>query len=196
MGLFHHLRILRKRLADAQGVAPFVVFHDSTLLAMTQQRPQSKEQFAKIPGVGVSKLDAYLTPFTGAIRDYCELHNLAMGLEPEPQKMEAVSASRVNGSSPTCLLTLELYKQGQNIREIARERNLSPRTVINHLTELIEGGEAVDVESLIQPGHYEIIVDALQQIGSELLKPIKEFLGDEYSYEEIQLVRAAMRSSS
>ncbi|HEY4034271.1 MAG TPA: DNA helicase RecQ, partial [Ktedonobacteraceae bacterium] len=127
MGLFHHLRILRKRLADAQSVAPFVVFHDSTLLAMTQQRPQSKEQFAKIPGVGVSKLDAYLTPFTDAIRDYCELHNLAMGLKPEPQKMEAASASRVNGSSPTRLLTLELYKQGRNIREMAKERNLSPR---------------------------------------------------------------------
>lgn len=60
-------------------------------------------------------------------------------------------------------------------------------------TVLIEVGETIDVESLIQPGHYEIIVGALQQIGSELLKPVKEFLGEEYSYEEIQLVRAAMR---
>jgi ATP-dependent DNA helicase RecQ len=110
MGLFQHLRSLRKRLADAQGVAPFVVFHDSTLLAMAQQRPQNKEQFTKIPGVGASKLDAYLMPFTDAIRDYCGRHNLAMGLEPEPQKREVVSTSRVNISAPTRQLTLELYR--------------------------------------------------------------------------------------
>ena len=50
IGLFEYLRILRKQLADAQGVAPFVVFPNSSLLAMAQQRPQSKEQFANIPG--------------------------------------------------------------------------------------------------------------------------------------------------
>src|SRR5258708_2606939 len=49
-------------------------------------------------------------------------------------------------------------------------------------TVLIQAGETVDVETLIQPGHHEIIIDALQQVGSKLLKPVKEFLGDEYSY--------------
>jgi hypothetical protein len=77
---------------------------------MAQQRPQNKEQFTKIPGVGASKLDAYLMPFTDAIRDYCGRHNLAMGLEPEPQKREVVSTSRVNISAPTRQLTLELYR--------------------------------------------------------------------------------------
>jgi len=196
MGLLQYLYELRKQVADRQGVAPFVVFPQSSLLAMAQQRPQSKEQFAKIPGVGALKLEAYFTPFTHAIRNYCELHNLAMGLELEPQKMEGVSTSKVNVSAPTRQLTLELYKQGRSIKKIAEERSLNPRTIINHLAELIEAGETVDVEPLIQPGHYEIIVDALQQVGSELLKPVKEFLGDEYSYEEIQLVRAAMRRSS
>ena len=194
MGLLQHLYELRKQIADRQGVAPFVVFPQSSLLAMAQQRPQSQEQFAKIPGVGALKLEAYFTPFTHAIRNYCERHNLAMGLKP--QKIEGASTPKVNGSAPTRRLTLELYKQGRNIKEIAEERNLNPRTIINHLAELIETGETVDVERLIQPGHYEIIVDALQQVGSELLKPVKEFLGDEYSYEEIQLVRAAMRRST
>jgi ATP-dependent DNA helicase RecQ len=193
IGLFEYLRTLRKQLADAQEVAPFVVFPNTSLLAMAQQRPQSKEQFAKIPGVGAVKLEAYFAPFSDAIRSYCERHNLAMGLKP--RKLEGLTTSKSNGSSPTRLLTLELYKQGRNIEEIAKERNLSPRTIINHLAELIETGETVDVEPLIQPGHYEIIVDALQQVGSELLKPVKDFLGDEYSYEEIQLVRAVMHRS-
>lgn len=195
MGLFQHLRSLRKQLADAQEVAPFVVFHDSTLLAMAQQRPQSKEQFTKIPGVGASKLDAYLMPFTYAIRDYCEQHNLAMGLEPEPQKMEAISTPRVNVSAPTRRLTLELYKQGRSIKEIAEERNLKPDTIMGHLADLIEAGETINVEPLIQPGHYDAIVDALRQADGRVLGTVKDFLGDEYSYGEIRIVRALMRNS-
>jgi len=40
-----------------------------------------------------------------------------------------------------------------------------------------------------------VIVDALEQVGDDLLRPVKDFLGDEYSYEEIRLVRAAIRRS-
>src|SRR6266851_5074642 len=50
--LFQHLRKLRKQIADEQGVPPYVVFPDTSLRAMAQQRPQSREQFAQIPGVG------------------------------------------------------------------------------------------------------------------------------------------------
>lgn len=195
MGLFHHLRSLRKQLADAQGVAPFVVFHDSTLLAMAQQRPQNKEQFTKIPGVGVSKLDAYWMPFTDAIRDYCRRHNLAMGLEPEPQKIEVVSLPRVKISAPTRQLTLELYRQGRSIHEIAEERNLKPDTIMGHLADLIEAGETIDVEQLIQPGHYDAIVEALRQADGRVLGTVKDVLGDEYSYGEIRIVRALVRRS-
>jgi ATP-dependent DNA helicase RecQ len=107
------------------------------------------------------------------------------------QKKEQASSSRAS-ATVTRQLTLELYQQGLGIEEIARERNLKPTTIISHLAELIEAGEAIDVENLIQPGHYEIIVDALQQVGGEALKPVKDFLGDEYSYEEIKLTRALM----
>lgn len=66
---------------------------------------------------------------------------------------------------------------------------------MSHLTELIGAGEAIDVEELIQPEHYEVIADALQRAGGDTLKPVKDFLGDEYSYDEIRLVRAWMRQS-
>jgi ATP-dependent DNA helicase RecQ len=206
-GLFQQLRALRKQLADERGVAPYVVFPDTSLHTMAQQRPQSQFQFSQIPGVGKQKLEAYYTSFTEEIRLYCELHNLSMGLLPEQEL--AVKAARRGGSgedaegglllppaagpSLTRQVTLQMYQDGQGIEDIARERNLKPSTIISHLAELIEAGESIDVESLIQPGHFEIIVDALQQIGGEVLKPVKEFLGDEYSYEEIRLVRALLR---
>ncbi len=196
MGLLHHLRTLRKQLADEQGVPPYVIFPDTSLHAMAKKRPQSRSQFMEISGVGSRKLEAYYTPFTAEIRIYCELHNLSMGLEQESPTRKETSPSASKGTGSTALtrqITLQMYQDGQSIEEIATERNLKPTTIIGHLADLIEAGESIDVKELIQPGHFETIVDALQQLGTEPLKPIKEFLGDEYSYEEIRLVRALSR---
>ena len=124
------------------------------------------------------------------------MHDLSMGLSPEPAaKKEAASVSTTGPAVPslTRQITLQMYQDGQSIEDIARERNLKPSTIISHLAELIEAGEAIDVSALIQPGHYEAIHDALQQVDDEALKPVKELLGDAYSYEEIRLVKALLR---
>jgi len=188
--LFQCLRALRKQIADELGVPPYVVFPDMSLRHMAQQRPQSRSQFAQIPGVGSNKLAAYFTPFTDEIRDYCLSHHLKMDIEPQRTPIVAPTLATSVGTRQQ---TLALYQQGLNVEDIATERNLKPITIINHLTELAEAGEAVDLDRLVQPEHYEVIVDALQQIGNDLLRPVKDFLGDEYSYEEIRLVRATIR---
>ena len=188
--LFQCLRALRKQIADELGVPPYVVFPDMSLRYMAQRRPQSRSQFAQIPGVGSNKLAAYFTPFTDEIRDYCLSHHLKMDIEPQRTTNVAPTLATSVGTRQQ---TLALYQQGLNVEDIATERNLKPITIINHLTELAEAGEAVDLDRLVQPEHYEVIVDALQQIGNDLLRPVKDFLGDEYSYEEIRLVRAAIR---
>jgi len=197
-GLFQRLRDLRKEIADEQGVPPYIIFSDATLRAMAQQRPQSLSHFAQIPGVGERKLEAYFTPFTNEIRSYCELHNLDMDVEvlhpPTTQKKEQTPASP-SSTTVTRQVTLELYQQGLSIEEIARERNLKPTTILSHLSELIEGGEVLDIERIVQPGRQKVIASALEQIGSDVLKPVKEFLGEDYSYDEIRLVRAVLRRS-
>lgn len=53
--LFDRLRALRKRLADARGVPPYVVFSDVTLRALAAARPQTKEEFLAIVGIGEKK---------------------------------------------------------------------------------------------------------------------------------------------
>ena len=188
--LFQRLRALRKQIADEMGVPPYVVFPDTSLRYMAQQRPQSRSQFAQIPGVGSNKLAAYFTPFTDEIRDYCLSHHLKMDIEPQKTTIGAPTLAMSVGTRQQ---TLALYQQGLNVEEIATERNLKPITILNHLTELAEAGEAVDIDRLVQPAHFKVIADALQQVGDDLLRPVKDFLGDEYSYEEIRLVRAAIR---
>lgn len=53
------LRACRKALAEEQGVPPYVIFHDTTLLEILERRPATIEEFAGISGVGKAKLDKY-----------------------------------------------------------------------------------------------------------------------------------------
>jgi len=71
-GLFEILRSLRKELADAEGMPPYIIFHDSGLKAMATQFPRSLSDFRKIGGVGESKLEKYGDLFVKEIVDYCK----------------------------------------------------------------------------------------------------------------------------
>ncbi len=61
------LRAERRRLAEAEGVPPYVIFHDTTLLAMLEQRPTTLTEFAELPGVGARKLERYGEAFLHAL---------------------------------------------------------------------------------------------------------------------------------
>jgi ATP-dependent DNA helicase RecQ len=69
-GLWNALRACRKRLADELGVPPYVVFHDTTLREMLEQRPTSSHMLLSITGIGESKLKRFGDAFLDVIRDY------------------------------------------------------------------------------------------------------------------------------
>ena len=66
--LFEALRARRASLAKAQGVPPYVIFHDSTLVEMARLRPRSLDELAGITGVGQAKLERYGEPFLEVLR--------------------------------------------------------------------------------------------------------------------------------
>ena len=67
VALFERLRALRKALADAAGVPPYIVFGDATLLAMARHQPSNAEELLAITGVGQKKLERYGAAFLDAI---------------------------------------------------------------------------------------------------------------------------------
>jgi ATP-dependent DNA helicase RecQ len=73
--LLERLRKLRKQIADAHSVAPYVVFADSSLRLMAQQQPQTLEAFAKISGVVTNKVNQYGDKFVSEIRAFCQEQN-------------------------------------------------------------------------------------------------------------------------
>ena len=96
------------------------------------------------------------------------------------------------GIGATHALTQQLLGQGLNVAEIAEERGLSQQTVLAHVERIVRAGEAVDLSRLL-PSLERVarIRGALQTVGDERLAPVKEMLGDDFSYEEIRLVRVA-----
>jgi ATP-dependent DNA helicase RecQ len=65
--LFEQLRATRARLAKSQGVPPYVVFHDTTLRALAEARPQTLDAMSGITGIGKAKLDRYGAVFLEVI---------------------------------------------------------------------------------------------------------------------------------
>jgi len=59
VGLWEALRSHRRELAEAQGVPPYVIFHDRTLQAMAELMPSTLDEFSELPGVGARKLEKY-----------------------------------------------------------------------------------------------------------------------------------------
>ncbi len=70
VALWEILREKRRELADAQGIPPYVIFHNSTLKAMAMEQPRELNHFARLPGVGDRKLKKYGLEFIVAINQY------------------------------------------------------------------------------------------------------------------------------
>ena len=65
--LFQSLRVLRKSIADQQGVPAYIVFGDKTLRAIAEGRPSTPEEFLAVSGVGPLKLERYGEAFLKAV---------------------------------------------------------------------------------------------------------------------------------
>lgn len=171
--LFETLRMLRKKLADQQGVPPYVVFPDVSLHEMATFLPKNKTDFKKITGVGERKVQSYGEIFIEAIKEYGNIHTIQ-------QKGDTVHE------------TVRLLRQGLSIEQIAQQRNLATSTIGEHLSKAYIKGEDIDIAQFLPHEKQEKIKGVFQKLGYEKLAPAKEALGDEYSYNELRFVQAMM----
>ncbi|MDE2900024.1 MAG: DNA helicase RecQ [Chloroflexota bacterium] len=186
--LFEELRALRRRIADEQDVPAFVVFGDVALRHMAARRPETLQAFERVPGVGQAKLAAYGAAFTEAIRRYADEH----GLPARASVNMGGSSSGRRGA--TYEKTWEMLAQGLSVEAVARERELAPGTVIRHIEVLTMQGKSIDITSLLpSPERRRDIEEAFKRLGYAQLGPVRESLGDEYSYEDLTIVRTWLR---
>ena len=117
-----------------------------------------------------------------------------LGRQPSAVTSRLSRSGTTPGSGRTHAVTLDLLREGLTIAEIARERGITEGSVLNHLEQLTREGSAPDIAHLMpEPRRYERIERAFLEAGGDLLRPVKDLLGDDYSYEELRLVRMRMR---
>ena len=187
-GLFESLQEPRRMLAEARNVPPYVVFGDASLQEMAYFVPMSKESFARITGVGEVKLEQYADIFLGYIRAYAKNYGLAEKRRPptDPTRPQAAPGS-------SSMQTLDLFRQGLSPAEIAARRGLTLGTIVGHLERLAASGESIDIRPLIDQNRFHRILQEFERAETPWLSEVKNALGDDYSYEEIRLVRLSLR---
>ena len=189
-GLFEELRALRRRLADAQDVPAFIVFGDVALRHMASSRPRTLEAFGHVPGVGRAKLEAYGAAFVDAISGYADAHGLA-GTE---ELLEATDRPASGRRASTQDATREMLSRGLSVAAIARERGISSKTVLGHIERMDHRGEPLEVSHLqLAPERMSLVEEAIAQCGGAFLRPLWEYLGSGFSYDEIRIARVCLQ---
>lgn len=184
--LFNELKQLRMKIALEKNVAPYIIFPDTTLKEMSMYLPNSKEEFLKIKGVGVVKVDAYGEAFINTIIEYIGIHKVESIVVEEKKSIQ--KKTTVSGKTKTHHITYELYLQGLSIEAIAEERSFTVNTIISHLEKCIDEGRDMDCSGIINEDIESQVLKVIGEVGNQFLRPIKEALSDEISYFDIKKV--------
>jgi ATP-dependent DNA helicase RecQ len=193
--LFQQLRVLRKRIADHENLAPFVIFHDTTLREMAALLPLDEPALLRISGVGESKAKNYGKEFLSAIREAVE-SNPALGhteIDRGPGQPE-------KEPNQTAYQSGAMLSKGLTLEQVAKERGLTMKTIEEHAAQLIANGNADLFHQLVTKSRHEILHAAFEKIGWHVLKPVLEYLQATQpadfplDYGDLRLVRAYEQS--
>ncbi|HEY6373207.1 MAG TPA: RecQ family ATP-dependent DNA helicase [Candidatus Sulfotelmatobacter sp.] len=180
-GMREYLREWRRTTAKEKGTPAYVVLHDTSLDEICRSKPNSLTELLNISGIGERKADLYGQGILSALRKYREGARASAPLE-----MKTAPA----------LETLQLLRQGKTFAEIAQIRGRQISTVVNAVANLVENGELEFRPEWIDRNKLAVIEAACAKMGLDnraRLKPLKEALPAEITYDEIRLVLACLR---
>jgi ATP-dependent DNA helicase RecQ len=187
--LFERLRQLRRRIADEQAVPSYIVFSDVALRLMARVYPQNQAEFTRISGVGEKKLREFGQIFLAEIAEH---------LRSSPRQVFAddsfagLAAAKPH-MSETVRKTLDHFRKGQSVDEIAVERGLVTGTIYTHLATAVEAGETLDLQRFFSVTEQEDVVAAFAKCGWGNLVGTHEALRGKFDHGKLRLFRA-MRS--
>lgn len=189
--LFEELRSLRKEIADEKGVPPFIIFGDVSLREMASYYPQDLDGFSRITGVGAQKLASFGEPFIAVISNYAAKYGIKEVPVPSRRSGRRISRQR---ASATYKETKSLLQQQLSLSEIAAHRGVTESTILSHIERFADAGERLDLEYLMPPpDQFDKIRSAFQLSGGMALRPVKDILGDTFSYNQLRLARIFLK---
>jgi ATP-dependent DNA helicase RecQ len=189
--LFMRLKDIRRELALAENVPAYIVLADSSLMELCTYLPQSIDEMQNISGFGNVKLAKYGERFLTSVREYCNAHGLTSRLHfKSPKRIRKAKPER---DTDTKQQSLDYYRQGKSVAEIADLRGFSATTIEGHLAFYVQQGD-IPIERLMDTSKIPAILEAIEKVGRERLSPIKQVLGDNFTFGEIKYALAHFES--
>jgi ATP-dependent DNA helicase RecQ len=176
--LQNYLREWRRITAKEQGVPAFVVLHDTTLEEICRRQPSSITDLLNITGIGERKAEVYGKGILAALERYRD----GARASAVPEKKTAPA-----------LETMRLLVAGNSFEDIAKIRGRQLSTVVNAVANLVERGDLEFQPAWIDRNKQAVIEAACAKLGINGLKPLKDSLPPEITYDEIRLVVARVR---
>ena len=193
--LYIILKNLRKEIAENEGVPPYIVFGDNTLKEMSLRMPINKEQLLDISGVGEKKIDKYGDEFINTVKEYIENNSLEVKFEflnAKNKTTNSKTSKRLSDKKKSFEITIEELKEGRSFIDIAKDRDITVSTVMSHIYKYLSDGGKINFEinftNLFTKEDEEEVIRAINKVGYNKLKPIKEEVRDDISYDTIKYI--------
>lgn len=166
------------------GLGHYRVLTRALLREIATHRPKSAKALSAIRGIGRSSRQRYGKEILALVA--------AHPRPAEAPKPGRESPKAGQSESATKQTSLQLYREGLDIAEIARRRSLAASTIEGHLAHYIAKGELA-IGDFVSAERVALIAEAFAELGTAALTPVKEALGEDVSFGELRMVQAHLQ---
>ena len=188
--LYSMLKDLRKKMSKKLDVPPYVIFQDPSLEAMATIYPITLEELQNIPGVGAGKAKRYGQEFCDLIKTHCE--------ENEIDRPEDLRVRTVANKSKLKVSIIQSIDRKVALDDIASAKGIDFSELLDEIEAIVYSGTKLNIdyflEEVMDEDHLLDIYDYFKESETDSLDEAMDELGDEYTEEEIRLVRVKFLS--
>ena len=183
--LFSMLKDLRKKMSKQLNLPPYVIFQDPSLEAMATTYPVTIEELQNIPGVGAGKAKRYGEEFCKLIKRHCE--------ENEIERPEDLRVRTVANKSKLKVSIIQAIDRQVALDDIANSKGMEFDELLDEVEAIVYSGTKINIDyflrEVVDEDHMLDIYDYFKESETDDLDAAFDELGEDYTEEEIRLVR-------
>ncbi len=183
--LYQMLNDLRKRMSKDLELPPYIIFQDTSLEAMATTYPETIEELQNIPGVGVGKAKKYGKEFCELIRRHCE--------ENEIERPDDLRIRTVANKSKLKVSIIQSIDRLVALDDIAEVNGIDFDELLDEIEAIVYSGTKINIDyflrEVIDDDKIDEIYEYFQESETDDLNEAIEELGDDFTEEEVRLVR-------
>lgn len=139
--LYNALNEMRKRIAAESGQPLYMVFSTQAIKNVCESLPANREALLNVSGFGKAKVKQYGDDILELVHDYCDENNIEPKAVVATKRIRKSEREKTDTNKPgTVDETINLFKEGKNVKEIGTVRSLAETTIEGHIAEGIRRG--------------------------------------------------------